>query len=177
LKKLIISLLLSFGFLFGEEGKNLLLITIDTIRPDRISFYSSKYLKTANIDSVAKSGVVFMRAFAHNPTTLPSHTNILLGTTPLYHGVHDNSHFKVDERFTTLAEFLKKYGFSTGAFIGSFPLDSRFGLSQGFDLYDDSYPSKGKEELTFPERKAEKVIESALNWIKNRKTLVCMITL
>jgi arylsulfatase A-like enzyme/Flp pilus assembly protein TadD len=169
LKKLIISLLLSFGFLFGEEGKNLLLITIDTIRPDRISFYSSKYLKTPNIDSVAKSGVVFMRAFAHNPTTLPSHTNILLGTTPLYHGVHDNSHFKVDERFTTLAEFLKKYGFSTGAFIGSFPLDSRFGLSQGFDLYDDSYPSKGKEELTFPERKAEKVIESAINWIKKQK--------
>lgn len=157
-------------YLSGKETpKNLLLITIDTIRPDRISCYSSKYLTTPNIDNIAKNGATFKRAFAHNPTTLPSHINILLGVLPIYHGVHDNSHFRLNDSFVTIAEYLKRFGFSTGAFIGAFPLDSRFGLNQGFDIYDESYPTKAKKEYLFPERRAEKVISSAINWIGKEK--------
>ena len=78
---------------------NVLLVTIDTLRPDRLSCYSSEHLKTPNIDGVAEEGVLFLRAFAHNPMTLPSHANILLGTTPLYHGIHDNTNFVVREEF------------------------------------------------------------------------------
>ena len=73
------------------EDVNVLLISIDTIRPDRLSCYSSKYLQTPHIDALAAKGVLFERAFAHNPMTLPSHVNIMTGTTPLYHGVHENS--------------------------------------------------------------------------------------
>jgi arylsulfatase A-like enzyme/Flp pilus assembly protein TadD len=151
-----------------KSDLNVLLITIDTIRPDRLSCYSTKYLKTPRIEALAENGVVFDRAFAHNPTTLPSHTNVLLGTTPLSHGVHDNGKFRVNEGFLTLAEYLKESGYSTGAFIGAFPLDSRFGLSQGFDVYDESYSLPGK--FTLPERRAEDVIQAAFAWLEKQNS-------
>jgi len=155
----------------GEKGEslNLLLITIDTLRPDRLSCYSREHLRTPNIDSLAERGTLFLKAFAHTPTTLPSHTNILLGTTPLHHGVHDNHNFIVREEFLTLAEHLKANGYSTGAFVGAFPLDSRFGLTQGFDVYDDNYGSKNYQEFSYVERKAEKVVQKALEWLSVRE--------
>lgn len=153
-----------------ESRLNCLIITIDTLRPDRLSCYGSKFLQTPNIDSLAHRGVQFSRAFAHTPTTLPSHANILLGTTPLYHGVHDNSNFIVREEFLTLAEWLKDQGYYTGAFVGAFPLDSRFGLTQGFDVYDDNYGSQDPQDLAFVERKAEVVVDKALEWLKSKKS-------
>ncbi len=155
----------------AAQGKdwNVLLISIDTIRPDRLSCYSTEFLQTPNIEDLASRGIVFERAFAHNPTTLPSHTNIMLGTAPLYHGVHDNSKFKVADAYLTLAEYLKQKGYATGAFIGAFPLDSRFGLSQGFDVYDESYPSGPPMAFAPPERKAEEVIEPAIDWLASQR--------
>lgn len=155
----------------GDESTklNFLLITIDTLRPDRLSCYSDAHVKTPFIDSLAARGVLFSKAFAHTPTTLPSHTNILLGTTPLYHGVHDNSNFIVIDEFLTLAEHLKTNGYSTGAFVGAFPLDSRFGLTQGFDVYDDNYGGKSSQEFTYVERKAEVVVDKALGWLKDQR--------
>ncbi len=153
-----------------DEQLNLLLVTIDTLRADRLSCYGSREVKTPNIDSLAQEGVLFIRAFANSAMTLPSHTNILLGTTPSYHGVHDNSNFIVREKFLTLAEHLKKYGYATGAVIGAFPLDSRFGLTQGFDLYDDNYGSQGPEEFTYVERKAAVVIDKALGWLQDKRS-------
>lgn len=152
-----------------EEKKrrlNFLLITIDTLRSDRLSCYTDEHLKTPNIDSLAEKGILFSRAFANTSTTLPSHANILLGTTPLYHGVHENSNFIVREEFLTLAEHLKSYGYKTGAFVGAFPLDSRFGLTQGFDVYDDDYESNKYQSNSFVERKAERVVDNALEWLK-----------
>jgi arylsulfatase A-like enzyme/Tfp pilus assembly protein PilF len=151
-----------------REGLNVLLISIDTIRPDRLSCYGSKYVQTPRIDSLAAKGVVFERAFAHNPITLPSHANMLLGITPPSHGVHDNSKFRVKEDFLTLAEYLKGRGYSTGAFIGAFPLDSRFGLDQGFDVYDESYPSRLGTMLSFPERDAGQVVQAARSWLERQ---------
>lgn len=153
-----------------QTDLNILLITVDTIRPDRLSCYSPKYLKTPHMDGLAAKGALFERAIAHNPLTLPSHVNILLGTTPFYHGVHQNANSIVADDFLTLAEFLKGKEYSTAAFIGAFPLDSRFGLTQGFDVYDDSYPSKPSVEFLYPERKAEKVVEAALGWIEKQQT-------
>ncbi len=147
---------------------NLLLITIDTLRTDRLSCYNPENLKTPNIDSLAAKSVVFTRAFAHTSTTLPSHANILLGTTPLFHGVHDNSNFKVREEHLTLAEHLKQDGYSTGAFVGAFPLDSRFGLSQGFDTYDGDFGFRTIEKVVSKERPAEIVVENALEWVNQR---------
>jgi len=154
-----------------EKGTaaNVLLITIDTLRYDRLSLYSKKYVKTPNIDRLAAESFVFDRAFAHNPVTLPSHVNILTGTTPPYHGISDNTGFRLEDRFITIAEHLKVKGYETGAFIGAFPLDSRFGLNQGFDVYDDNYGTHGSLELFFVERTAEKVIKPAREWISGRK--------
>lgn len=158
--------------LWGTTAKkphmNFLLITIDTLRPDRLSCYSQDFSKTPNIDKLAAGGVLFTKAFAHAPTTLPSHVNILLGTTPLYHGVHDNANFIVSDEFLSLAEHLKAQGYATGAFVGAFPLDSRFGLTQGFDVYNDNYGSKSDQEFAYVERRAEIVVKEALSWLKGQ---------
>jgi arylsulfatase A-like enzyme/Flp pilus assembly protein TadD len=147
---------------------NLLLITVDTLRPDRLGCYGSRLVKTPAIDRLAAGGAVFDRAFAHTPLTLPSHTSILLGTTPLQHGVHDNGNFKVPDGLPTLATFLKERGYATGAFIGAFPLDARFGLDRGFDVYDESYGSGTGLDFQFVERKAEAVVGAALAWLDGR---------
>jgi arylsulfatase A-like enzyme/Flp pilus assembly protein TadD len=152
-----------------EKPYNVLLITLDTLRYDRLSIYTDKYVKTPNIDGLARKSFVFTRAFSHNPVTLPAHTNIMTGTTPRYHGISDNTGYRLDKRFLTLAEHLKENGYATGAFVGAFPLDSRFGLDQGFDVYDDNYGTHNAMEMFFVERRAEDVIEPALKWIKGRQ--------
>jgi arylsulfatase A-like enzyme/Flp pilus assembly protein TadD len=149
---------------------NLLLVTIDTLRADRLSCYSKEHLTTPNIDGLADRGVLFTRAFAHTSTTLPSHANILLGTTPLFHGVHDNSNFIVREDFTSLAEHLKANGYSTAAFVGAYPLDSRFGISQGFDFYDDDYDIRNVKTDTGGERTADIVVDRSIRWLNQQRS-------
>ena len=153
------------GKALKKNGTNLLLITIDTLRADRLSCYNPNFLMTPHIDALAARGTIFKRAFAHNSTTLPSHANILLGTTPLYHGVHDNFNFIIREEMVTLAEYLAEQGYATGAFIGAYPLDSRFGLAQGFTTYDDEYKRQHEDNFYSPERRAEAVINNAVDWI------------
>ena len=165
-----LTLLLTLSLVtLGKARKlNLLLITIDTLRPDFLGCYSSKAPATPNINALAARGVQFSRAFAHTPTTLPSHTNILLGASPPFHGVHDNANFLVRAEFITLAEWLKERGYATAAFVGAFPLDSRFGLHQGFDVYDDNYGTQGPQDVVFVERRAEVVIDQALAWLRQQ---------
>jgi arylsulfatase A-like enzyme/Flp pilus assembly protein TadD len=153
-----------------NNRQNVLLITIDTLRADRLSCYSKQHSQTPNIDNLAERGVLFTRAFANTSTTLPSHANILLGVSPLYHGVHDNLRFIVRKDFLSLAEHLKDNGYATAAFVGAYPLDSRFGLDQGFDTYDDYYPHDHNQQLTLLERRAEDVIEKALEGLKSLKS-------
>ncbi len=147
---------------------NLLLITIDTLRADRLSCYGGDSLKTPVIDSLAARGALFSRAFAHTPMTLPSHANILLGVTPLAHGVHDNANFVVPREFLSLAEHLKNAQYVTAAVVGAYPLDARFGLDQGFDLYDDRYGWQDFEKSTYVERRAEAVVDRGLQWLKTQ---------
>ena len=156
---------LALPVLSATSEPGLLLITIDTLRPDRLSCYSPRFLRTPEVDSLAARGALFERAFAHNPTTLPSHANILTGMTPLFHGVSENSKSKLPEGCLTLAEHLKAKGYATAAFVGAFPLDARFGLGQGFDVYDDSIPSKPARWGTYSERRAGEVVSAASAWI------------
>ncbi len=149
----------------GQRRLNVLLITVDTLRADRLGCYGNDRVKTPNIDSLARRGAFFRRAFAHATTTLASHASILLGTTPVFHGVHDNQNFMVREEFLTLAEHLQNNGYASGAFVGAFPLDSRFGLTQGFDVYDDNYGTNDSQEFSYVERKAEAVVQKALKWV------------
>jgi len=156
---------------FGKSpGPNVLLITIDTLRPDRLGCYGSSNVPTPHIDGLARKGALFTRAFAHTPMTLPSHTSILLGVTPVRHGVHDNAGFVVSDTALTLAAFLKNFGYATGAFVGAYPLDRRFGLGRGFDLYDDAYGSQDFARPTYVERKAGVVVDRAVRWLREQKS-------
>lgn len=152
---------------------NVLLVTIDTLRADRLGLYGGS-VETPQLDRLAREGAYCTRAFAQAPLTLPSHSSILTGTYPTYHGVRDNGRFRLSEGMDTLAEMLKRAGYSTAAFVGAFPVDSRFGLAQGFDRYDDDFDgSKGR--LAFAERRAEKVVEAARHWMgehQNERTFV-----
>jgi len=154
----------------AEIKLNILLITIDTLRADRLSCYGSQNPMTPHIDALAERGVLFSRAFANTSTTLPSHANILLGVTPNYHGVHENLNFVVKEELLTLAEHLKNNGYATGAFVGAYPLDSRFGLAQGFDIYDDQYSRNHTENFVSLERNAEAVIKGAMEWLEGQRS-------
>lgn len=156
----------------GPARLNVLLVTIDTLRADRLGAYGSKRGLTPNLDAFAARSAVFTRAFAHTTTTLPSHANILLGVTPSFHGVHDNLNFVVRPELVTLAEHLGGRGYATGAFIGGFPLISHFGLDQGFSTYDDSFGARGAgarpADLQAGERPAAEVWASAKEWLKDR---------
>lgn len=157
----------------SKENKNfnIILISIDTLRADHIGCYSGKNDQTPNINKYCFQGIQFLYAFAHNPVTLPSHINILTGALPLYHNIHDNIGFRLNKSDITLAEYLKKNEFKTAAFVGAFPLDSRFGLDKGFDLYDDNYGEKSAPGIFyFTERPSDKVVNAAINWLKNNQS-------
>ncbi len=150
-------------------ARNLLLVTIDTLRADRLSCYDPAHVRTPAMDGLAASGTVFTRAFTHVPLTLPAHASLLVGRTPPGHGVRDNGRFVVPGELTTLAELLKARGYATAAFVGGYPLHSRFGLAQGFDVYDDRFaaaPGVGRE---FAESRAGTVAGKALAWLEGRR--------
>ncbi len=136
-----------------QAGQNVLLVTIDTLRADALGCYGRAGGTSPWIDRLAKAGVRFERAHAHNVLTLPSHTNILTGRYPFDHGVRENTGFRVPERVDTLATLLKGRGYRTAAFVSGFPLDSRFGLDRGFDVYEDSFADgQGATGFVLPER-------------------------
>jgi len=116
---------------------NVLLITIDTLRADRLGCYGYQEIETPHIDKLAQEGVLMANNIADVPLTLPSHASILTGTYALYHNVRDNGNFILRKEFQTIAEMLKEYGYTTSAFVSAFVVDSRFGLDQGFDYYYD----------------------------------------
>jgi arylsulfatase A-like enzyme/Flp pilus assembly protein TadD len=148
------------------RGGNVLLVTIDTLRRDRLGAYGNGQRLTPTLDRLSASGVRYTHAFSHAPMTLPAHTSILTGRTPHSHGVHANGSFRLDEGVPTLATVLKRSGYRTGAFVGAFVLDARFGLNQGFDEYDDRYPHQ-TDAATFKvaDRRAAEVVKAAGDWI------------
>jgi len=144
---------------------DVVLITIDTLRADAPGFAGNRRSPTPVLDRLAGQGRVFTNTHAHNVVTLPSHTNILTGLYPFQHGVRDNSGFRLPAGVPTLATVLHGAGYTTGAFVGAFPLDSQFGLNHGFDVYDDHYP-KGSNDTEFlmVERRGDDVVRLALAW-------------
>lgn len=149
-----------------EPGLNVLLITIDTLRADALGSYGNPRVATPFMDRLADGGVRFESAHAHNVVTLPSHANILSGRLPLDHGVRDNSGFRFPEGADTLATLLKNEGYATAAFVSAFPLESRFGLTRGFDVYDDRFGGSG-ESVAFhmEERRGAETVAAARRWL------------
>ncbi len=153
------------------QDYNVILVTIDTLRADRVGCYGYTPDVTPAIDRWAAEGVRFEECISQTPLTLPSHTTIMTGTLPIYHGVRDNGGFVVPDKLETLAESYKSAGFKTAAFVSAYVLDSKWGLNQGFDYYFDSFDLGRFEKISLGEvqRRAEDTINEALNWLGKNK--------
>ena len=142
----------------------MLLVTIDTLRADRVGAYGSRLGLTPTLDRLASEGMRFDVARAHVPLTLPSHTTIMTGRYPVGNGVHDNGSFRYAGTSPTLAATLRAAGYRTAAFVGAFVLDARFGLNAGFDRYDDRMVG-ASTEIDVVQRTAEQVLAPAAEWL------------
>ncbi len=152
----------------GAEGFNLLVITLDTTRADRLGAYGCAEAKTANLDRLAREGIKFENCYAPTPLTFPSHCTIFTGEYPLAHRCRNNASFFLDKNRVTLAEVMKENGFYTYAAIASFVLLSKFGLNQGFDLYDDSLRIDEIVNELGSEITADQVYSKFNKWFKQR---------
>jgi arylsulfatase A-like enzyme/tetratricopeptide (TPR) repeat protein len=154
----------------GSDTPDVVLITLDTVRADAFGFSGNRAAETPIVDRLAAEGLVFDSARASNVVTLPSHANMLTGLYPYQHGIRDNTGFRLGDGVPTLATFLSERGYATGAFVGAFPLDSRYGLDRGFDVYDDRYPpGDSPEDFEVRERPATEVIAAARAWYAKEK--------
>ena len=146
---------------------NVLLVTIDTLRWDRVGAYGARDAVTPVLDGIAARGVRFATAIAQAPLTAPSHASILTGVIPPRHGVRDNGGFALPVTVPTLAEVLQRAGYRTAAFVSGFPLDRRFGFGRGFDHYDDRLPrGSGRRRAQYVERRADATTERVLRWLR-----------
>jgi arylsulfatase A-like enzyme/Flp pilus assembly protein TadD len=145
--------------------RNVVLISIDTCRADHLSCYGFKRPTTPHIDAVALEGVIFEQALSPVPLTTPAHSSMLTGTYPPTNGVRLNNLESLAASSVTMTEVLREAGFRTAAFVGGFPLDTQFGLNQGFDTYDCAFTRKSETSSAHSERSAEEVSGPALAWL------------
>jgi arylsulfatase A-like enzyme/tetratricopeptide (TPR) repeat protein len=155
----------------GIEKPNVILVTLDTTRADHLGCYGYQGVSTPTLDGLAGRGVLFEQAATATPLTLPSHTTIMTGMYPTYHGVRVNGNTALSDEQTTLAEVLAARGYRTGAFIAAFVLDGRWGLKQGFGHYDDQFDLKKYKHLDLGEvqRPGNEVMDAALAWLEAEK--------
>ncbi len=170
----LLALLLAVFLLAAGCGKgkavgnpNLVLVTLDTVRADHLGCYGSREAVTPSLDRLAAEGLRFNSVSATVPLTLPSHASILSGLLPPHHGLRNNGLGAYPADKSTLASLLAKEGYRTGAFIGAFVLDRRFGLNQGFEVYDDEIPRDPHAGVTLEaERPGRDVMDRALAWLR-----------
>jgi len=150
---------------------NVLIVTLDTVRQDRLGCYGYAQAVTPTCDRLAREGVVFDDAVTSVPVTLPSHATLFTGLYPLHHGVRDNGTSRLADDHVTMPETFKARGYDTAAFVGCFVVDARFGLDQGFDVYDFQVSPEGHrpKKLEFNERSAREVTDAAIGWLRQRQ--------
>ena len=143
-------------------GKNVLLVSLDTLRADHLHSMGYSRETSPRIDELARTGVTFESCFSQAPWTTPSHLSILTGTYPSTHGASEpyqvrSSPWRV--RLPTLATLLKRAGYATAAFVGSGNMSAGFGLHEGFDVYDETELDAGGSDI-------DTVTEKAVRWIE-----------
>lgn len=151
----------------APPAPDVFLVSIDTLRADRLGCYGHATARTPFLDQLARAGIRFERAFSTVPITLPAHATLLTGLIPPRHGLRDNGAYRLPDNVPTLAEQFKKAGYQTGAFIGGEPLSRAGGLARGFDEYDDrigAHLLSDKAAAHRAERPAEEVLASADRW-------------
>ena len=148
-------------------ARNLVIITIDTLRADRVGAYGYAAGRTGAMDRLAREGVMFTHAYATAPITLTSHASLMTGRYPAGHGARHNG-MRLDLKTPTLADALSQAGFATGGFIAAYPLDRRFGLIKGFQTYGDRMPPS-REGRAVNERPGREVVDEALAWLARHR--------
>ncbi|MGA2599767.1 MAG: sulfatase-like hydrolase/transferase [Bryobacteraceae bacterium] len=156
---------------YAQPSTPVILISVDTLRADHLSCYQAGRKPTPHIDTLAKNGTLFSQAGSAFPLTLPSHVALLTSTYPFSNGVEDNG-VPLQPGAVTLATVLKNSGYKTAAFIGSFVLDQRFGLNQGFDVYEGPIDVHNNSNTGPVERKrpGAQVTASAMRWLEHNST-------
>ena len=150
-----------------EPARSVLLITIDTLRADRVGAYGRVNARTPVLDALARDGMRADRAWTTAPITLPAHASLLTGHYPPGHGARHNG-IAMRQAVPTLATTLKAAGFATAAFVSAFPLDQRFGLARGFDVYDDEMPRDGGGR-PLNERPGADTVTRAAAWLESHR--------
>lgn len=170
----------AFFYVRSPRPLNVLLITLDTTRADRLGCYGYTPARTPVLDRLAQQGVLFERAYAPVPLTLPSHASMLTGLYPPEHSLRTNGQAALPQGIPTLATELQEAGYDTAAFVAAFVLDRKFGLQRGFETYDDDL------SLAAPTlhgdhqyRDARLVIDGAIRWLSPRggKPFFCWVHL
>lgn len=149
------------GACSSREPANVVLITLDTTRADRLGCYGCAIAQTPALDAFAREAVVFENAVTAVPLTLPSHTSIMTGCNPPEHGVRNNASFKLGPEGETLAERFAAAGYQCAAFVSSPILARTFGLDQGFATYDDA--------MSGPERSSAETTQRAVSWLSSAR--------
>lgn len=152
-----------------DPDLNVLIITLDATRADRLGCYGYPKAGTPNLDALAAGGVRFENAVCQVPLTGPSHCSLFTGVYPFVHRVHDDGNGVLSPEIQTLAETLKAAGRTTAAFVSSFSLDSRFGLGRGFDVFDDNLSSGQPFKSLNAERRADEVFAPFARWLDEHK--------
>ncbi len=147
---------------------DVILITIDTLRADRVGCYGYSEALTPTMDRLAAEGRRYAHCVSPVPITLPAHASLFTGQLPLRHGVRNNLTYRLPPEIPTLAEAMRTRGYQCAAFVGAFPVDSRFGLDRGFAPYDDSFSGSELKMFDVQERAAPDVVESALAWLRQQ---------
>jgi len=166
----------SCGWLSPDEppptARHVVLITIDTLRADRLGSYGNKDVATPNMDRLAKEGAMAPDATVHAPLTRPSHVSLFTGLLPSQHGIRDNVSPAVDDEIPVLAEVLKTAGFTTAAFVSSVVLEAQSGLDRGFDLYSDQFEGADGDDSRFLnvlQKTGDIIIDEAITWLESNR--------
>jgi tetratricopeptide (TPR) repeat protein len=147
----------------------IVLISVDGLHPDELEAYGGAASRSPAIDAVSVDAVVFERAYAHSPLTLPAHASILAGQLPFEHGVRDEAGFALSDATRSLPELLKSRGFDTGAAVSSFLLRPESGVAQGFSFFDADLPPEPGRQSPVVERDGERTTEAAERWLRSRR--------
>ncbi len=163
-----VSLMMLLSACGPRQPLSIVLISIDTLRADHLGCYGSDEVHTPNIDALAQRSRRFEWCFSAVPITLPSHTTMLTGLYPLHHSVRDNGTFTVPGTIPTVATRLAAAGWTTIGVVGAYPITARFGLSRGFDVWDEELDQRSDQllPLAFTQRSADSVTRAALRRLK-----------
>ncbi|HEY7509638.1 MAG TPA: sulfatase-like hydrolase/transferase [Vicinamibacteria bacterium] len=159
------------ALLAAASPPNLLLVTIDTLRADRVGAYGHAAAATPVLDRLAREGVLVEDAVVQVPQTRPSHASIFTGRQPYEHGIRDNSSAPLEPRWPTLATVLRDRGYDTGAAVGAYPVSRASGLDRGFASFDDPFGGGEKATAADPgtERRAAEVVDAGLRWLRRAR--------